>query len=103
MSSASLVLPGDVESDSRLWVPESPVAARSEPVGVQTPTHFVAPLWHSSAADDAIDLAAVAGLELLPWQQLVLRNALGEKHDRWAAFEVGLVVPRQNGKGPSPR
>ena len=98
MSSASLVLPGDVESDSRLWVPESPVPARSEPVGVQTPTHFVAPLWHTSAADDAIDLAAVAGLELLPWQQLVLRNALGEKHDRWAAFEVGLVVPRQNGK-----
>ncbi|MDU2457228.1 MAG: hypothetical protein E7D38_06235 [Staphylococcus epidermidis] len=98
MSSASLVLPGDVESDSRLWVPESPVPARSEPVGVQTPTHFVAPLWHTSAADDAIDLAAVAGLELLPWQQIVLRNALGEKHDRWAAFEVGLVVPRQNGK-----
>ena len=98
MSSASLVLPGDVESDSRLWVPESPVVARSEPVGVQTPTHFVAPLWHTTAADDAIDLAAVAGLELLPWQQIVLRNALGEKHDRWAAFEVGLVVPRQNGK-----
>lgn len=96
--SSGLVTPAKAAEDSRLWVPESPVPARSEPVGVQTPTHFVAPLWHTTAADDAIDLAAIAGLNLLPWQQLVLRNALSEKHDRWAAFEVGLVVPRQNGK-----
>lgn len=35
-----------------------------------------------------------------PWQQLVLRDALGERVDgKWSAFEVGLVVPRQNGKG----
>lgn len=47
-----------------------------------------------------MDLAALAGLHLYPWQQLVLRDALRELPDgRWAAFEVGLVVPRQNGKG----
>lgn len=44
-------------------------------------------------------LARSAGLHLDPWQQLVLRQALMERGNRWAAFEVGLVVPRQNGKG----
>jgi hypothetical protein len=35
-----------------------------------------------------------------PWQQLVLREALGERRDgSWAASEVGVCVPRQNGKG----
>jgi hypothetical protein len=54
----------------------------------------------SSAGQEAIELSAVAGLDLDPWQQLVLRQALGERADgRWAAFQVGLVVPRQNGKG----
>ena len=34
------------------------------------------------------------------WQRFALECALGEDRDgRWAAFEVGLVVPRQNGKG----
>lgn len=68
--------------------------------GSQTPRVDVTPLFHSSAADDAVDLAAVAGLRLDPWQEYVLRGALGERQDgRWQAFEVGLVVPRQNGKG----
>ncbi len=52
-----------------------------------------------SAGDDAVDLAAMAGLHLYPWQQLVLRDALRELGVKWAAFEVGLIVPRQNGKG----
>jgi hypothetical protein len=35
-----------------------------------------------------------------PWEQFVLRHALGETADgRWAAFQVALVVARQNGKG----
>jgi len=34
-----------------------------------------------------------------PWQRYVLEHALGERADgRWAAFEVALIVPRQNGK-----
>jgi hypothetical protein len=45
-------------------------------------------------------LAASAGLVLDPWQCDVLTGALGEREDgRWSAFEVGLVVGRQNGKG----
>ena len=42
----------------------------------------------------------MAGLILDPWQELALMSALGEGDDgKWAAFEVGLVVPRQNGTG----
>ena len=54
----------------------------------------------SSAGREAVELAALAGLVLDPWQQYALEVALGERSDgRWAAFEVGVVVPRQNGKG----
>jgi hypothetical protein len=41
----------------------------------------------------------MTGLYLDEWQQLVLRHSLGERGDgKWAAFECGLVVARQNGK-----
>lgn len=54
----------------------------------------------SSSGAEAIDLARMAGLVLDPWQELVLDRSLVEREDgKWAAFEVGLVVPRQNGKG----
>jgi phage terminase large subunit-like protein len=47
-----------------------------------------------------VELAAMAGLQLDPWQAFVLAESLGERADgKWAAFEVGLLVPRQNGKG----
>lgn len=71
-------------------------------LGVQTPRLFSLPrdVAGRFAGQDAIDLAASAGLHLDPWQQLVLRDALAERADgKWAAFEVGLVVPRQCGKG----
>lgn len=48
----------------------------------------------------AAELAASAGLYLDPWQRNVLRDALAQRPDgRWAAREVALIVPRQNGKG----
>ncbi|MFE2941031.1 terminase [Streptomyces sp. NPDC059255] len=54
----------------------------------------------SSAGQEAIDLALRAGLELDPWQQFILRQGMGEDADgRWAAFEICVNVPRQNGKG----
>lgn len=60
----------------------------------------MAPPAPSSAGQDAIDLAASCGLVLDPWQKLVLNEALGERGDgQWAAFEIGLIVARQNGKG----
>lgn len=58
------------------------------------------PDYVASSGDEAVMLAAEAGLELDGWQQLVLRHALGERADgTWAALEVGVNVPRQNGKG----
>lgn len=67
--------------------------------GSQRPRIESVPLFHTSAADDAVDLAAVAGLVLDDWQEYVLRGALGERRDgRWTAFRTCLVVPRQNGK-----
>ncbi|WP_141921838.1 hypothetical protein [Haloactinospora alba] len=65
----------------------------------------------STAGDDAIEVATMAGLDLDPWQKLTLREALGEQEEtfynellgqhqrKWASFEVGQVVSRQNGKG----
>jgi phage terminase large subunit-like protein len=54
----------------------------------------------SSSGQDAIEFAASVGLFLDPWQQHVLRRALGERADqKWSAFEVVLLCPRQNGKG----
>ncbi len=70
------------------------------PVGVQVPTHRLAPAGSRSAADEAIGLADSVGLELDPWQMAVLVTSLGERPDgRWSAFEVGVQVARQNGKG----
>ncbi len=47
-----------------------------------------------------MELAADAGLRLDASQQLVLQDALGERPDgKWAAFEVGVEMPPQNGKG----
>lgn len=74
----------------------SPPAVR---VGSQLPRISHTPLFTTSAGDDAVDLAHIAGLDLFDWQKEVLRRSLGEKGNGWAASEVGLIVPRQNGKG----
>lgn len=71
-----------------------------EPRGFQIPRVHSVPKYASTSGDEAIELCAMAGLHLDEWQQLVLRDSLGETVDgKWAAFEVALVVPRQNGKG----
>ena len=68
--------------------------------GVQLPRLSHVPTFPQTSGDDAIELAEMAGLFLDDWQQYVLRNSLGERPDgKWAAPSVGLIVPRQNGKG----
>jgi hypothetical protein len=68
--------------------------------GSRAPRVCSYPPARTSSGQDAIDLAASAGLILDPWQQDVLRASLGEDaHGRWVAPEVGLIAPRQNGKG----
>ena len=72
--------------------------------------HLPAEVWTTPNADDvfsyseagreAFELAASAGLVLDEWQRFVLDVGLSERADgKWSAFEVGLIVPRQNGKG----
>lgn len=68
--------------------------------GAQFPRISTVPEFASSAGAEAVELAARAGLHLDKWEQGVLHAGCGERADgKWAAFEVGLVVPRQNGKG----
>ncbi|WP_084963740.1 terminase large subunit [Thermoactinospora rubra] len=68
-------------------------------LGVQTPRIVSIPPYQSSAGQEAIDLCAQIGLVLDPWQQFIMHHSLGERDNgRWAAFEVGIVVSRQNGK-----
>ena len=72
----------------------------SDVLGAQRPRILHVPEFVSSTGEEATELAAMAGLGLDPWQQFVLVNGLGERDDgKWAAFEVGVEVPRQNGKG----
>lgn len=69
-------------------------------LGCQEPRLSSVPAYSTTTGDEAIELAAIAGLDLDPWQQWCLRHSLGEQPDgRWSAFGVGVVVPRQNGKG----
>ncbi len=49
-------------------------------------------------ADGVLDWLDAIGMTLFPWQQDVLRRALGRRGPKWAAYEVDLIVPRQNGK-----
>lgn len=58
------------------------------------------PPYATSAGAEAVELAASVGLMLDPWQAQILTDSLGERSDgRWSAFRVGVIVPRQNGKG----
>ena len=78
-------------------------------LGEQRPRICSVPEGDDSAGVEAVELAASAGLVLDEWQEFTLRAALRERLRTpvgkrraelgWSAFEVGLVVARQNGKG----
>ena len=58
------------------------------------------PRARTSLADDVFEMAELVGLELDPWQRMVVESSFGVKADgKWASKEVGVNVPRQNGKG----
>jgi hypothetical protein len=53
-----------------------------------------------SLGDRAVEFSRRVGLTLDPEQELVLSESLGIRDDgRWQTREVGINVPRQNGKG----
>lgn len=77
-----------------------PPSGSSAAWGSREPRFSSVPPAAASLGDAAVNFAADAGLILDPWQQDVLRGSLGVlPGGKWAARSVGLLVPRQNGKG----
>lgn len=66
--------------------------------GRQEPTFRHAPQSESSDGGKAVELLRRGGIDLLPWQALVLGDWLAREGETWAAGTCGLSVPRQNGK-----
>ena len=79
----------------------APAAPRVRLQGRRRPTLLsVPPHIDSAQGQDAVDLARAAGLRLDPWQAFVLSQGLNEdRPGHWSAFEIALIVSRQNGKG----
>lgn len=79
------------------------VEARPDVAGFRLPRiHFVPTLGRriGELGREALYLAGEAGLVLDEWEAFVLQHSLRLRADRtWGALEVGLCVPRQNGKG----
>jgi len=71
-----------------------------ELLGEQAPPRVLyEPSARANSWEDVADLSASLGLILDPWQETVLRASMGERSDgRWAAHQVGVSAPRQNGK-----
>jgi hypothetical protein len=85
---------------SRWEIPPHPMSGRIQPPEELIPRVCMVPNYAYSSGPEAIELAASAGLILDPWEQLALILGLGETAAaKWAAFQVALIVARQNGKG----
>lgn len=68
-------------------------------IGNQRPRIELIPDAMYSAGDEAVELAAVAGLRMDDWQKHILTSSMGLRADgRWAASTVGISCPRQSGK-----
>ncbi len=66
-----------------------------QPAWSRTPEGVVS----TTAGEEAVELLEAAGVFLDPWQRWALVQSMAERADgTWAAFEVGLLVGRQNGK-----
>jgi hypothetical protein len=74
-----------------------PLTGRQEPVFRSVPAADL------TSGDEVVALMEqVAGVELLPWQRAVLDAGLGMRRRDgkwgWSAFEVAMILARQNGK-----
>lgn len=66
-------------------------------IGAQEATTRLIPEGMSD--NSAVTLARAAGMPLYPWQGEILTESSRRGPDgRWSAYEVGALVPRQNGK-----
>jgi phage terminase large subunit-like protein len=68
--------------------------------GSRTPTLRKVPVGELDygLADDVLSWVDSVGMTLFDWQCDVLRSALALRGRKWAAYEVDVIVPRQNGK-----
>ena len=87
--------------DGTVWeIPPHPLSGRIQTPEELIPRVCMVPNYAFSSGPEAIELAASAGLILDPWEQLALILGLGETAEgKWAAFQIALIVARQNGKG----
>lgn len=87
--------------DGTVWeIPPHPLSGRIQPPEELIPRVCMVPDYAYSSGPEAIEMAASAGLLLDPWEQLALILGLGETAEgKWAAFQIALIVARQNGKG----
>lgn len=92
----SIVLP-----DETTWeIPPHPISGRIQPAAELIPRVCHVPDYAFSSGPEAVQLAASAGLILDPWEELALILGLGETAaGKWAAFQVVMMLARQNGKG----
>ena len=70
-------------------------------LGEQAPprVNVAPPPTRANAWEDVSDLSASFGVTLDAWQETILQSAMGERADgTWAAKQVGVSAPRQNGK-----
>ena len=69
--------------------------------GAQRPrVELIPTAAYTDLGDDAVALCDAVGLHLDPWQAYVVRGMFGERLDgKFAAPRVGVVIPRQQGKG----
>src|SRR5690554_5999618 len=69
-------------------------------IGTQDPKHSHIPdIASPGLSQEVIDFAAALGRDFDPWQQQVLKTATSHgPNGKWAASEVVVIVPRQNGK-----
>lgn len=80
-------------------------------LGCQTPRILTLPVNRRRVNREAVDLARAAGLDLDPWQEMLVEETLSESDalyfndvlniwmPKYSAYEAGIVVSRQNGKG----
>lgn len=69
------------------------------PSGIQLPRYNVYPphIW-SPEGDRAVEIGELFGIYLDEWQKYALRKSLATNNHKFLSTEVGLVLPRQNGK-----
>jgi hypothetical protein len=87
--------------DGTRWeIPPHPLSGRIQTPDELIPRVCMVPDYAFSSGPEAIELAESASLILDPWERLALILGLGETAaGKWAAFQVSLIVARQNGKG----